>query len=318
MFSSQGVDVARLFEVAGVDMAPLDQPDGRFGPEDISKLWELAVNWTGNPALGLDRELTAKYVNFDVVSYVMLSSPNLRIGLENFSRYLALISDVATFMLEPEGSNSWLVLGHIGNTHPVPRQRQEYGLLALLTLCQWVTRRDVRPLAAEFIFPDPVALEPYRRAFDCRVSFNQAATRLLVAASDLDAPNPAHDAEMFSLLRGVIEARLKSLGNASTSHRVSEEIIRQLHLGEPRRGGIARALALSERSLQRRLQQEGANFQQLLDDARRELACKYLAQERYSLGQITHLLGFSDESNFFRASKRWFGTSPGLYRRQIG
>ena len=159
MFASQGVDVARLFEVAGVDMEPLDQSDGRFGPEDISKLWELAVKWTGNPALGLDRELTAKYVNFDVVGYVMLASPNLRTGLENFSRYLALISDAATFLLEPAGTNTWLVLGHTGNTHPIPRQRQEYGLLALVTLCQWVTRRNVQPLAAEFIFPDPVAID---------------------------------------------------------------------------------------------------------------------------------------------------------------
>ena len=81
--------------------------------------------WSGNPALGMDRDLSARHVNLDVVGYVMLASPDLKAGLECFARYLAVVSDAATFALEPEGRNCWLVLGHIGNTRPVPRQRQE-------------------------------------------------------------------------------------------------------------------------------------------------------------------------------------------------
>lgn len=318
MFAAQGLDVARLFEAAGIDIALLQKADARFDPEEVSRLWELAVAWSGNPALGMDRELTSRHVNFDMVGYVMLASPTLKAGLKNFARYLAVISDAATFELEPQGAQQcWLVLGHIGNTRPVPRQRQEYGLLALSTLCRWITRRDVQPRAAEFTFPEPVDTAPYLRAFGCPVRFNQPATRLLLDNTDLDTPLPSSDPVLFDMHQRLIEARLVRLGNASTGHRVSEEIIHRLHLGEPRREDIASGLAMADRTLQRRLHEEHTSFQQLLDDARRDLAQKYLAEVRYTLGQVADLLGFADQSNFFRANKRWFGVSPGQYRARL-
>ncbi|MDR7151447.1 AraC-like DNA-binding protein [Hydrogenophaga palleronii] len=318
MFASQGLDLPRLFTAAGIDIAQLQQPDARFDAEAISRLWELAVAWSGNPSLGMDRELANRHVNFDLVGYVMLASPTLKAGLKCFARYLAVISDAATFELEPQGSqHCWLVLGHIGNSRPVPRQRQEYGLLALSTLCCWITRRDVQPRAAEFTFPEPADAGPYLRAFGCPVRFNGGATRLLLDNADLDTPLPSSDPMLFDMHQRVIEARLVRLGHASAAHRVSEAIVRLLHLGEPRREAIANSLAMADRTLQRRLQEEGTSFQQLLDDARRDLAQKYLAEARYTLTQVADLLGFADQSNFFRAHKRWFGMSPGQYRARL-
>jgi AraC-like DNA-binding protein len=318
MFASQGIDVPRLFTTVGLDIQRLDKPDARFGADKVSEVWELAVAWSGNATLGMDPELTSRFVNFDVVGYAMLSSPTLRAGLENLSRYLALISDAATFELRPEGENCWLALGHIGNTRCVPRQRQEYGLLSVLTLCRWLTRPDVRALGAEFAFPDPQDFRPYRIALACPLRFGQPATRILLAAEDLDAPIPSRNPSMFALHDRVIQERLDSLGTARFSYRVSEEIIRRLHDGEPRREDIASSLALTDRTLQRRLQAEQATFQRLLDDARRELARKYLTEDRLSLGQVAYMLGFVDQSNFFRACKRWFGLPPGQYRQPLG
>jgi AraC-like DNA-binding protein len=80
---------------------------------------------------------------------------------------------------------------------------------------------------------------------------------------------------------------------------------------------VAQALHLSERTLQRRLQEEGTSYQQLLDDTRRELAQQYLATPRMTLLEIAYLLGFSEPSNFFRAFRRWFGKTPGEYREEL-
>jgi AraC-like DNA-binding protein len=317
MFASQGIDVPRLFRTVGLDIQLLDRSEARFGADKVSELWELAVAWSGNASLGMDPELTSRYVNFDVVGYAMLSSPTLRAGLENLSRYLALISDAATFELCPDGRNCWLGLGHTGNTRRVPRQRQEYGLLSLLTLCRWLTQRDLRTLAAEFTFPDPEDVRPYRVAFDCPLRFGQPATRLLLATEDLDASIPSRNPSMFKLHERVMQERLTSLGNARLSYRVSAEIIRRLDAGEPRREDIASSLALTERTLQRRLHAERTSFQQLLDEARRELARKYMTEDRITLGQVAYMLGFVDESNFFRAFKRWFGLPPGQYRQRL-
>ena len=71
---------------------------------------------------------------------------------------------------------------------------------------------------------------------------------------------------------------------------------------------------MTERTLQRRLKEEGSSFQELLDHTRRELARSYLADSRRALGQVADSLGFADQSNFFRACRRWFGVSPGQYR----
>ena len=76
-------------------------------------------------------------------------------------------------------------------------------------------------------------------------------------------------------------------------------------------------LRLSERTLQRRLQEEATSFVQLLDDTRRELAEQYLGRLQLSLAQAAYLLGFSDQRSFFRACKRWFKVSPGQYRSRL-
>ena len=199
----------------------------------------------------------------------------------------------------------------------VPRQRFAYGLLALSTLCQWLTRRECPPRAAEFNFEAPPEIAAYQAAFACPLRFGQPENRLLVAGVDLDAPLPSRNPALLALHEQVMHDRLAALGQASTSWRVSEAIVRRLHRGEPRREDVAASLAMAERTLQRRLQAENTSFQHLLDEARRELARKYLADGRYSLQQVADLLGFGDSSNFFRACRRWFGMPPGQYREQL-
>ena len=99
--------------------------------------------------------------------------------------------------------------------------------------------------------------------------------------------------------------------------RVRHEIARLLPQGEPRREEVAAVLGLTDRTLQRRLQAESTSYQQLLDDTRRELARQYLGEPRHSLAEVADLLGFADQSNLFRACKRWFGLPPGQYRAQV-
>lgn len=317
MFASQGLDVPGLFREAGIEAGRLEIPSERFGADELSRLWQLAVEWSGDITLGLAPELTAKYVNFDLVGYAMLSSPDLRTGLQSMARYMAVISDAATFELQSEGPDGWLVLGGAGYALPVPRQRYAFGLLSIITLCQWLTRREVRPLAVEFKFAQPPEVARYRSVFACALRFDQPENRMLLAGADLQAPIPSRNPSMFTLHENVLQDRLAALGSACTSYRVTGEIIRRLHRGEPRREQVAASLALADRTLQRRLHEENTCFQQLLDEARRELARKYLAEERYTLNQVADLLGFVDQSNFFRACKRWFGLPPGQYRRGL-
>jgi AraC-like DNA-binding protein len=317
MFAASGVDVAKLLPAAGIAPARLENPQERFDPDEVSALWQLAVAQSGNPTLGLDRQVAARYVSFDVVAYAMASCENLRAGLQALARYMAVVSDAATFELLPQGEDAWLVLGGSGFTRPVPRQRYAYGLLSLIVVCQWVTRRPLSPLAVEFKFAQPPEVARYHEVFGAALRFDCPENRLLVAGQDLAAPIPSRNPSMFALHEHVLQERLAALGQASTAYRVSAEIVHRLHKGEPRREEIAAALAMADRTLQWRLHDERTSFQELLDDARRELARKYLSEERYALNEVADLLGFVDQSNFQRASKRWFGEPPGHYRKRV-
>jgi len=110
---------------------------------------------------------------------------------------------------------------------------------------------------------------------------------------------------------------LARFSESRVTHKARQVLCRLLPQGEPKREVVAQTLHLSQRTLQRRLQEEGTSFQTLLDDTRRELAEQYLAQPSMTLLEIAYLLGFADPSNFFRAFRRWFDATPGEYRARL-
>jgi AraC-like DNA-binding protein len=88
----------------------------------------------------------------------------------------------------------------------------------------------------------------------------------------------------------------------------------QLAHGEPDRAQLASTLHLSERTLQRRLADEGCSYKQLLNDTRQQLAERYLSSGDLPAAEIALLLGYSEPSVFFRAFRQWTGLTPGEYR----
>lgn len=317
MLTAEGLPASELCAEAGIDLQALQQPHTRVDVDRVSLLWDLAVSRHGKPALGLDRRLTARYGNVDLVGYALASGPDLLTGFRHLQRHMAVISDATTFALQNDPRGYWLVLSHIGASRPIPRQRVEFALLTLLTLCEWLARRELAPLAVELTTPQPTDEAPYRAAFSLLPRFGQPASRFLLAEADLRAPIPTHNPSLWALHERLVETELDQLGQTLASTRVRTEIARILHQGEPRREDVAARLHLTDRTLQRRLQAESVCYQQLLDDTRRELARQYLANERHSLGDVADLLGFSDTSNLFRACKRWFGMPPGRYRSRL-
>ncbi|WP_158513953.1 AraC family transcriptional regulator [Ramlibacter tataouinensis] len=306
LFATQGAETAWLLHEAGIDPARLAAAHGRFAIEDVDRLWTLALARTGQATLGLDRPLARRHIYFDLAVRAMWSSRDLDSALAVLSQYLALIHDAAAFRMVPERGGHWLVFDDAG-AGPSPRQRIEFMMLALHLLCQHVTRHRVRLLAADFVFPEPADLHPYRMAFHCPLRFGQAANRLLVGKEDLALPVAGQGESLFAVQDRVIEDRLARLAGARTTYRASEEIVRRLHLGEPRRADLARSLGLTDRALASTLRAEGHTFEQLLDDVRKDLAAQYLGLPGYETAQVANLLGWETAAQLAGACKRWFG-----------
>lgn len=317
MFVAEGLDAPALFDAAGLDIALLDDPAGRLSIDDVSLLWELAVVRSGKATLGLSRALAARHGNLGMVRYAMMACPTLGEALHRLVRYMNVVSNAATFALTPAAGGHWFELGHQGGERPVPRQRVEFGMLTMLTSCNAFTGRELQAEAVEFVYPEPPDRRPHEQAFGCPVHFGRSGNRALLRDADLALPLAARDPALATMLERLVEQELERLDGARTSARVLEILQAQPGQPEPRREQVAAALHLSDRTLQRRLHDEGTSFQRLLDESRRERAQQLLRRPQTSLKRAAELLGFEDPSNLFRACKRWFGMSPGQYRSRF-
>ncbi|WPH16703.1 AraC family transcriptional regulator [Variovorax paradoxus] len=317
MFEAEGLDVPSLLRDAGFDPDSLHRQNARIPVDEISVLWQLAVARAGKPTLGLARDLAATHSKLGTVGHAMACSADLGAALVRLTRYMAVISDATAFSLQREARGCWMVMEHTGGSLPIPRQRVEYALLTVFMQCQWLTRRELQPLALEFVYPPPADDRLHREAFGCGIRYNAPANRLLLSAADMAMPLPTHHPTLGEMQEHLLDDQLNLLGQTTTSTLVCAEIARRLPQGEPRRQDVAAGLGLAERTLQRRLQQESVSFQSLLDRTRRELAQQYLAEDRHTLTDVADMLGFVDSSNFFRACKRWFGLPPAQYRARI-
>jgi AraC-like DNA-binding protein len=316
MLAAEGLDARRLLVAAGIDPAALEAPDARLPTEKISHLWELAVERSGNPAIGLAQHNVVRPASFDVVGYTMMSCANLRSAFERLIRYLLILSDAFTMTMDEEEAGYRVSFVLLGGDRPIPRQRIEFIFVTLIGFCRWISGRDVNPIGIELPYPTPIDPIPYRAAFRCPVSFDAPRNSLLFDGADMLAPLPTSNPLLAELHERFAGEYLQHFDHAQISYRAREMIIRRLPDGEPRRDEIAGELCMSERTLQR-LEEEGTSFVQLMDDTRRELAEQYLGRLHLSLAQAAYLLGFADQSSFFRACRRWFDLSPGQYRSQL-
>ena len=317
MLAAEGLDVRALLAAAEIDLAALDAPGARLPTENISRLWELAVERSGNPAIALAQHQVARPASFDVVGYSMMSCADLRSAFERLIRYLLILSDALNMTMREEARGYRVTFVLFGGERPVPRQRIEFIFVTVMSFCRWISGREVHALEIELPYAAPADAAPHAAAFRCPVKWEASAATLLLSRNDMTSSLPTSNPLLAEMHERFAGEYLRRFDNARTSYRAREMIIRRLPDGEPKRDEVARELAVSERTLQRRLEEESTSFVQLLDDTRRELAEQYLGRLHLSLAQAAYMLGFADQSSFFRACRRWFHVSPGQYRSQL-
>jgi AraC-like DNA-binding protein len=227
------------------------------------------------------------------------------------AQYVPIISSAATvgLVFDSQGGSLTLALGD-----GVPRERYDFALLMLTNLCRWMTGRDLRPQSVELGHARPANLLPYLTAFGCPCHFGARRYRLCFSQADLGLALMTGNPLLTELHERFADERLARLGDARTTRRVRELVLACLADGEPARGDVAKALCMSERTLHRRLQDEGTSFVQLVDTVRREQAAHYLDRTSLCFTEISYRLGFANQGTLFRACKRWFNASPGRYR----
>lgn len=321
MMRSVGMAPDAVFRQAGLEPAAMGDPHQRYDSDQMNRLWQCIAAASDNPAIALAASDSPRAASLDLLAYTMMAAPDLAGALQRLVRYIRVISDATDFTLvddEHEGrAGRWLRVAIPAGAVPVPRQRYEFILITLLNVCRWIAGRSIRPLCVDFGAAPPADARPYAQAFGGPLRFGRPLHGILFAQADMAAPLPASNARLAELHERFAGDFLLQMDSRKLGPRVREIIARNLPDGDPPRALAAKALCISERTLQRRLRDEGTSYQQLLDDTRRELMRQYLAEDQIALGQIAFLLGFADQSTFCRACQRWFALSPSQFRKQL-
>ncbi|PTQ67285.1 AraC family transcriptional regulator [Pseudomonas sp. GV071] len=302
-----------LLAACGLSESQLGDPDARIPFSAHEQLWQalcerLALS---EPGLAIGANLAPG--PFSVLGYLLQSSATLGEALAAALRYQRLVGEGGELQLQEHGAELRVLYRPVHPHAPATRTR----VLALMVF--WVQMMaplvsHYRLLRAEFAHPQPGDLSPYSEAFGCPLAFGASDYSLVLPLELRSAALIQANPPLQTLLRQHAEALLARLPSEGLVARVVTLLGAQLAHGEPDRAELARTLNLSERTLQRRLADEGSSYQQLLSDTRQQLAERYLDDGQLPAAEIALLLGYSEPSVFFRAFRNWTGLTPGEYR----
>lgn len=305
-----GLDFGDLARQAGVDPDLPSRPNARGAVPRLQKLWRLASQASGDPLFGLRVGQRARPAVFHALGLGIMSSTTLLAALRRVERYSRVLSTNGRLVVVDRGSTVNLE-GRATENSVLPSVAtfDAFAVLLcrLLKLCagaQGVPLRVHLPHAAP---PDP---GPFAEVLGCPVVFDAPTILFEFDAATARQPVPSGNPALAAEADRMAERYLEQIEPATVSARVRTLIVKAMPSGEIDQETIARALHQSISTLQRRLRDEGTNFQTLLDDARRDLALDYLRRGDHSLADITFLLGFADQSNLTRAFRRWTGKTP--------
>lgn len=315
--ATRSADAQRLMADAGFEACWLNDPEARMPLTVEERLWDLAAEMTRDPLFGLHAAEAIRPGAFDVLDYAVRTAPDLRTALQRLARYNRLVHDLASFEVLPDGDAVRIEHRFDGGATGPCRHAAEFTLASLVVVATQIGGEPVSALAVEFVHTAAGDAEAYRSVFGVKPRFDAPVSCLVLAASVLDRPVPAADPRLSHIVTAHAEQLLAA--HAPAQENVAAQVRRQIAEGVANGpvtlSAIARRLHLSERSLQRRLDDEGTRFADLVDEVRRELALRYIADERLALGEVAYLLGFAEPSPFHRAFKRWTGTTPAAARR---
>ncbi len=318
---ARGVELEGLLAASGFDPKTAADPDARMPIEMEQVLWREAATRAGDEAFGLHAAELVQPGAFDVLDYAVRTAPTLRVSLERLVRYNRLVHDVAVWSLVTRGDVVRIEHTFRVDTVVQHRHSAEFTMATLVTIGSQIAGDLVRPHAVGFRHARPAspdAIAEMKRLFGVEPQFLQPVNFVELHAAFVERANPKADPALSRVIERHAEALLAARPEPipSTADRVRRILAGALGEGEITLAGVAQKLKMSERSLQRRLADEGITFDALLDEIRRDLALRYLADPKIAVAEVAYLLGYSEPSPFHRAFKRWTGKTPTEARKQ--
>ncbi|MBI5070589.1 MAG: AraC family transcriptional regulator ligand-binding domain-containing protein [Deltaproteobacteria bacterium] len=308
-----GLDTGRLLAEAGIEPASLADPDARLPTARADALWEAAYRAARSEHLALEAAEATPFGAFRVLDYLGATGPTLGEGIRLVARYFPLVDPRGRLHVEERPRAAAIRFTAAAGVE-LPRPAQEYTLAVLLGRARHAAARPLRAAAVAFTFPRPAGGGPHARVFGVEPRFEAPAAELCLARDDWERPTGMTDPGLFAVLGEHLRALAGGAAGDDLLSRARGAIAADLRGQAPTLAATARRLALSARTLQRRLEAAGTSHARLLAEVRRARAEALLRAGDVSVAEVSWLLGFSEQSAFTRAFRRWTGRAPTAFR----
>jgi AraC-like DNA-binding protein len=310
-----GVSVSAVLRRAALPQGLFDQPRVLVTTKELFAFWSAIGEVSTDPAIGLSIGTEAKIEHFSPSALAALSAGNLGDAMRQVARYKRLTCP-EEILQETEGEEWNIQFRWCLATDVEPEVLIDTAFAWLLSVARHGTGTRLSPLRLEFMEARAHS-KAIARHFGCPVLCGTPRNAIVFRASDAQREFVTRNAELLAVLAPQLDEELKQQhGDEYFAESVRREIQQKLTGRRPNIEEIARALRISSRTLQRRLQDEGSSFQRVLEEARHQLARRYLNNAVLELNEAAYLLGYEDANSFVRAFRTWEGIPPARWREQ--
>lgn len=313
----RGVEPEPVFKEAGISASVLDDPLMRIPVTTMTNLWSLAVAASGDATFGLSVAQQVNPSSFHALGFSAMASKNGLEAMQRVVRYAKIISDGIDIQLQQKANVISLVI----DTKSGYPQYADACFEALLAAPIQYARRYLHwnpaPSLVCFRHSCRSDIKIYEDFFGCKVLFNQKNNT--VTSNDyhmLMKELITANAVLANANDDIVESYLHRQSHKNTCKKLRDYLAQEIETKTPSLVDAARALNMSERKLQQRLQSEGFQFKNILDEVKQTYAIKWLSDGFKSVSQIAWALGFKEVSSFSRAFKRWTGQSPSAFIKE--
>lgn len=306
-------DVDGILSRVGITEAQLGEPDARFDPTLEYALWEAAIESTGDHCLGLHMARALRPGSFGTVDYMLRNGETLRESLHRAQQFMPLVDPRFTMVARATSDREWIRIDRDGG---FPQPDVEC-LFATIVMIVEAKLPGHQPTQIRLVNKRRGPLEVYEEFFPCEVEFGADHNEMCFATDSLDAPLRRVDVTLGKVLEQHAIRMLEELPASDPFlQKARRALLSDMSAGGPSLDALASKLAVSTRTLRRRLHDHDTSYKELLDSLRRELGVRYVGNSDHGFEEVAALLGYQDSRTFYRNFKRWTGMTPAAYRRQ--
>ena len=312
------LDIRPLLKETGIDVRKTSISGARFPDSMLNKLFEEIIRHTGDDCVGLVVGQHVRPTTFHALGYAWMASSTLRGAFRRLVRFDGIVSTGEHIEMHDQNDHCVLTLRSVFDEEaPYFAHGVDAYFTAILKLCQLVTDRNITPAHVRLKHSDRGRAGDYVTAFGAPVAFAAEDNQMFFERALIDAPLPGSNTELALASDRMAERYRQMLDSETVANKVRGLLLKLLPTGTATQQRVADRMGLSTSALQRQLRAEGTSFNEISDDTRRSLAIDYIRDGELSLSEIAFLVGYSDQSNFSRAFRRWTGVSPNDQRERF-